>query len=303
MRRIIYLFIYFCCLWIFVVAKRCGPSKETVFHFPSHSSSETVLHLPSRSSDALSGSKFVELISKLSLQEREEIIYSEITQGNIPNFLRKLVPITIKEEVNGKIYTITYYVTSDYMALGSDEDYFLNPMTPILAQQIADFLYCCLPTRKMVNEIWKASEVKLQPYPISPSPDMITIPVFAKHNEAVWGQRSVFLDEYPLGALVSGDKKDVVLSNLIFGHQDRVVIYGWHYLNGKAIQPLYSGHFNFYADYSHGVRLVLLNCIINGLKCKITDILSDPELYVLFSDEACPMQMTYYLADKSAYPY
>jgi len=35
-----------------------------------------------------------------------------------------------------------------------------------------------------------------------------------------------------------------------------VAIYGWHKLDGKPIQPLYTGHVDWYVDYSHGIRLV-----------------------------------------------
>jgi len=51
------------------------------------------------------------------------------------------------------------------------------------------------------------------------------------------------LATHPLGELVGGDKKDVVISNIIYGYPapGRVVIYGWHYLSGTPIQPLYNG--------------------------------------------------------------
>ena len=31
-----------------------------------------------------------------------------------------------------------YHVTPDYLAIGSDQDYFLCPMTPLLGQRISD---------------------------------------------------------------------------------------------------------------------------------------------------------------------
>jgi len=52
-----------------------------------------------------------------------------------------------------------YYVLPDYLAVGSDQNYFLCPMTPILAQRIADYAECTLPTRKMVNEIYFQAKV------------------------------------------------------------------------------------------------------------------------------------------------
>src|SRR5690606_12832451 len=104
--------------------------------------------------------------------------------------------------------TATYHVTPDYLAVGSDTDYFLTPMTPLLAQRLADRLGATLPTRKMVNQIWTNAAVKLSPSPIPPSDEMITVPVFAQHNAMVRTQRDATTNTHPLGALVAGTKKD-----------------------------------------------------------------------------------------------
>ncbi len=60
----------------------------------------------------------------------------------------------------------------------------------------------------------------------------------------------------PLGELISGHKKDLVLSNRLRQLPDRVAIYGWHRAPGDPIQPLSTVHGARYVDYSHGVRLV-----------------------------------------------
>src|SRR5262249_49958249 len=157
---------------------------------------------------------------------------------------------------NSVNHSISYYVTPDYMAIGTDTDYFLEPMTPLLAQRVADALNCTLPTRKMVNDIWKKAPCHLAPSPISPSPEMVTVPIFDQHNTTVKGQRFGVTNTYPLGTLTGGDKKDVVIAtkiytNLTAGVPKPVCIYGWHQTDGSAIQPLYNGHEETYADYSH----------------------------------------------------
>jgi len=44
------------------------------------------------------------------------------------------------------------------------------------------------------------------------------------------------MDAHPLGELVGGDKKDLIISNGIYNPKfNRVVIYGWHQKNGKPI--------------------------------------------------------------------
>jgi len=263
---------------------------------------DTFLVLPERTGSALNGGELIEALNPLGLREREERILTEILSGNLPDIIRQLVPVSAMKTIGDSTYNITYYVTVEYMLVGSDSDYFLIPMTPILAQELADSLGLSLITRKMVNDIWYAADICLAPSPIPPSSAMVTVPVFADHNLIVGTQRTAVIVSYPLGALVAGYKKDVILSNRIKTNQDKVVIYGWHQLNGQPIQPLYSGHANWYADYSHGLRLVHSECVVNGIKQNISDILSDPELYRLLSDEDGPMSMTRYPIDKSSYP-
>ena len=112
----------------------------------------------------------------------------------------------------GTTNSATFYATPDYLAVGSDEDYFLIPISPNTAQRIADALGCSLPTPKMVDEIYAAAEVKLAPAPIPPTPAMTTVPVFSNHNAIVRAQRAEQLQAHPLGALVAGHQKDVVIS-------------------------------------------------------------------------------------------
>jgi hypothetical protein len=210
--------------------------------------------------------------------------------GNVPDFMRNLAPITASASIGGTPYSVTYYVTPDYLAVGSEEKYFLTPMTPLLAQRLADALQCTLPTRKMVNDIYAAAPLKLAPVPIAPSAEMITAPVFAQHDSIVWAQRSPQLGPFPLGTLVGGTKKDVVISNKIrndlkTGVPKPVVIFGWHQLNGVPIQPLYNGHGETYADYSHGIRLVQEAVQLNGSPTTVSAILKDASLSSILSDE------------------
>jgi hypothetical protein len=223
----------------------------------------------------------------MTLSDREDNIYNQAALGNIPQFYRNLKPVTITENMGGQDHTATYYVIPDYLALGSDADSFLTPMTPILAQQIANLAGCSLPTRKMVNAIWSQADMKLAPAPIAPSAEMITVPVFDQHNTMVWNQREPNLTLYPLGSLVGGDKKDVVITPLIHScpAPPRVAIYGWHQLNGSPIQPLSLVHEETYADYSHGIRLVSNAMVVDGLSKTVQEVLNDANLAGLLSDE------------------
>ncbi len=247
------------------------------------------LALRKRSSDALSGSEFVKILSDstLSLAEREKIIFNEVKSGNIPSFLRHLTEIRDTISILGKIHNIRYFVLPDFIAIGSNEDYFYCPMRPQLAQKIADMLKCSLPTRKISDNIFKQAVVKLIPQPILPSRAMITVPVFEKHNRMVNVQRENSLQNFPLGSLVAGNKKDVVISNKIYtiDMKSRVVIYGWHKPDGKAIQPLYNGHTSDHVDYSHGIRLIQNKLWVNGKRSNLKNILQSEDLHPLLSDE------------------
>lgn len=210
--------------------------------------------------------------------------------GNVPDFMRNLVAVTSSGTVSGAFRSVRYYVTPDYLAVGSNDDYFLTPMTPLLAQRLADALHCTLPTSKMVNDIFSAAPLKLAPVPIPPSAEMITVPVFARHDSMIWAQREPQLVSYPLGSLVGGTKKDVVISNRIrndlkAGVPRPVVIYGWHQLSGIPIQPLYNGHGETYADYSHGIRLIQEAVDLDGSPTTVSATLMDPELSAILSDE------------------
>ena len=255
-----------------------------------HTSIAQTLQLPPRSTDAPTRDRVIQSISALSRESREDSLFRQIMCGNVPDFMRILAPITSSASIGETLYSVTYYVTPDYLAVGSEEKYFLIPMTPLLAQRLADAVHCTLPTRKMANDIYAAAPLKLAPAPSAPSAGMIAVPVFALHDSIVWAQRSPQLGPFPPGTLVGGTKKDVVISNKIrndlkTGVPKPVVIYGWHQLNGVPIQPLYNGHGETYADYSHGIRLVQEAVLLNGSPTTVSAILKDTSLSAILSDE------------------
>jgi hypothetical protein len=245
------------------------------------------LDLPPRSASAPKGSEFARSIATLPLGEREAKIRVEVLAGNVPPFLRVLVPVTVAaagEEA-------TFHVAPDYLAVGSDEDYVLMPLSPLTAQDIADRLGCTLPTPKMVDDIYAAAAVKLAPAPIAPSPAMTTVPVFLQHNQMVRTQREPL--GMPLGRLTAGHKKDVVIARPVFESPGKVGIYGWHRPDGTPIQPLYTGHTVAHVDYSHGIRLVLRKMTVGGAPRTVDEVLADPRLAPLLSKEGVLRQTRY----------
>ena len=116
-----------------------------------------------------------------------------------------------------------------------------------------------------------------------PGPQMRSTACYVEHNRKINRQRLAL--GCPLDALVSGHKKDVVLTNRLARNREKVAIYGWHNLSGTPIQRLTTIHGIGYADYSHGIRLVSRIALLDGKPIPVDEILQDPKLANLLSDE------------------
>ncbi|HWQ90241.1 MAG TPA: hypothetical protein VN673_01125 [Clostridia bacterium] len=253
------------------------------------SATGTELRLPPRPPRAATGTEFIAKAASLLFAEREEAILKEITSGNVPGFLRTLVPVT----VSSSNASVTFLTTPDYLAVGSDDDYLLVPISPMTAQKVADVTGCSLPTRKMVDSIYAAADLKLAPFPMKPGPEMVTISAFSNHNAQVKAQRKLTERQHPMGTLTAGHKKDIVLTPKLETTLDKVAIYGWHQTNGTLIQPLYLGHTARWVDYSHGVRLVQQELILDGRQECVSNVLANPDTCASLSDEGSLRQGRY----------
>jgi hypothetical protein len=236
--------------------------------------------LPARTDTAETGSEFYQNVFAISRLQREELAKKEILEGNIPLFLRSFVQITTSIiTAEGKTINAVYLVLPDYLSIGSEEDFARVPLTPMTAQAIADSLHCFLPTRKMVDDIYKAATVRLEPIPMYALRDSAV--TMYHHNLIIEGQRRL------RKGLIAGIKKDVVITGKIprDPKPGRVAIYGWHKTDGKPIQPLYTGHVNWYVDYSHGIRLVYRTIYVDKKPIDYIDVLKDKTLKTLLCDE------------------
>ncbi|MDQ6770109.1 MAG: hypothetical protein M3Z54_08990 [Gemmatimonadota bacterium] len=243
-------------------------------------SSAKHLSLPPRPDNSDTGSTFYERVSAVDRIQREELAKKEILSGNIPPFLRSFTEISTSiVTADGKTIKAVYFVLPDYLSIGSQEDFARIPLTPMTAQLIADSLHCFLPTRKMVDDIYRAATVKLAPVPMYAIRDSAV--TMYHHNLIVEGQRRL------RKGLIAGIKKDVVITGKIprDSSPNRVAIYGWHNLDGRPIQPLYTGHVDWYVDYSHGIRLVYRTIYVDRRPVDYIDVLKDETLRKLLCDE------------------
>ncbi len=237
---------------------------------------------------AETGTDFSRRVAGLSREEREAEVVAAVRKGDMPGWWKTFVEV--------KLGDATIAVAPDYLCVGTDEDYWLAPLTPAVAQVLADELGCVLPTRKMVDAIWGAAAVKLEPRPIPPSAAMTTAAVFTAHNATVRAQRAERAEA--TGALVAGHKKDVVVTARLVASPGKVAIYGWHRAVGAAIQPLYLGHTAAWVDYSHGVRFVRKEMTVAGEATTVAAVLADAKKSVLLSDEG-PVAVARYATERS----
>ena len=230
---------------------------------------------------SMTGNEFYHEAFAMKWEARDSFALKEVLAGDVPSFLKKFVPVNvlITDSTTGKIIHATYYVAPDYLSIGTDNDWARINITPYAAQKIADSFHCFLPTRKMVDDIYKAAKVKLEPVPLYAFRD--STPIMWHHHLIIEGQRR------GRKGLIAGIQKDVVISGKITRDPkpDRVAIYGWHKLDGKPIQPLYTGHIFWWVDYSQAIRLVYRKIKIGKQWMDYIDVLKDPVLQKLLCDE------------------
>lgn len=246
-------------------------------------SSTRTMHWPgyTGNTERQTGTSFYQTVAAAKWKERDSLAKIEILSGNIPSFLRKFerIQVAVTDSNTGKTISAYYFVSPDYLSLGTDDDWARIPLTPMAAQVIADRFHCFLPTRKMVNDIYAQARVKLAPVPMYAFRDSSV--TMWQHHLIIEGQRK------GRKGLIAGIKKDVVLSGKISrdAKPDREAIYGWHKPDGKPIQPLYTGHINWWVDYSHGIRLVYRTIWVNGKPMDYTEVMKDSRLQKLLCDE------------------
>lgn len=247
-----------------------------------------VLPLPERPADAETGSHFLERAEGLGRGAFDDLVFAAVEKGNVPTYQRKLFPVTASD---GAGRSATVHVTCDYLAIGSDEDFIRMPMTSAAAQRIAELTGTMLPTKKLVDDIYRQAAAKLPPSYIDGGPTDDWITDFLVHHDKLEKRRKAL--GFPLGVLTAGNKKDIILCNRLVKSPDHVAIYGWHKNDDEVIQPLSTLHSCRYADYSHGVRLVDQRVLVDGTEHQLEDMLRDADLAALVSDEG-PLEVVAY---------
>lgn len=241
-------------------------------------------NIPPRSVNARGASAFLDAVEGVSEPERDQAIRLELLSGNLPDFLRNMQPVSLKGLLpSGHLVRLTLCVMSDYLSIGSGEDFVLMPMGLNTALAVATQFGLTLPTRSMVDLIYRRSAIHMTPQPMPAGDTMRSTDYYRKHNALVGQQRALIGASTDI--LTAGHKKDLVLSQRLWKQPGRVAIYGWHRNAGAPIQPLSTVHGARYADYSHGVRLIGTVVFVDGAPRSLFDVLADRHLAPLLSDE------------------
>lgn len=106
---------------------------------------------------------------------------------------------------------------------------------------------CELPSRELVDAVFAAADLRVEPLPRhhdgTPA-TMASAEVYADQARRIEAQ----IAGRPYRLLV-GTHKDVIL------YHGKPALYGWHRPSGAVIQPVFAGHGGWHKDYSQGLRL------------------------------------------------
>lgn len=107
-----------------------------------------------------------------------------------------------------------------------------------------------LPSPAMIDAIWQSADLKIAPHPRS----------FKRWTAAEMNDPNAIRDQLAhIEAQIAGREFVLLVGafkDVVRGPDGRVGLYGWHQLNGKPIQPYFTGHGMDWIDYSQGLRLV-----------------------------------------------
>lgn len=238
--------------------------------------------IPDRIAGSMTGTQFAASIMDMPLgPERELAIFQQLSMGNVPSFMRTSSIVRLE----GAARVIEVEVLPDVLCVGTDSDFVRVPLNPKTAQKVANAFDGVLITPTLSSAIWLQASVRIDPMHVTmpPGNEMTSTKWFLLQNDKIEKERA------GRGGLIAGHKKDVVLANALSKQtppDSHVAIYGWHMPNGVPIQGLNpTSHAIWYADYSHGIRLISEDLTVNGDIVSFYEAVGDPTLAPLLNTE------------------
>ncbi|HYX37539.1 MAG TPA: hypothetical protein VE954_30930 [Oligoflexus sp.] len=239
---------------------------------------ERVLRMPT-ADDSFDLSQFIKQLAAIDEARRQEWIHEALQAGYVPSFLRQLKRVHSRHAG----HELSFWVLPDYLSVGDNDSYLHVPMNGRDALSLAVGWNMYLPTKKMVDLIYKQAGVLLPSVPLDINHIKDPLKLWLEHEDRM----DQDLQKYAIrsGWLQAGHMKDVVMSPRLLGRPERGAIYGWQGTDGQLLQNLATSIKADYADYSMGVRLVAPYCLVDGQWMPLADVLRNPELAPLLSDE------------------
>lgn len=229
-------------------------------------------------------------IKSLTGSKREQKILSALTNPyNLGLRNTRTVVVAIdRNDADGNPHSLEIETSPDYLGLDTPEGFVRLPMWPQTVLRVLEVLGWELPTPKIVNDIFYAGSVRLEPSALSTG-FLVNNLMTRQGTRAYWEHSSRLNAQSGASEteLRVGCKKDVVVCHGLTTrlYNGNVGIYGWHRPNGEIIQGLnYKSHVNTYVDYSHGIRPIK-HIRVDGRPTKVSELVNDPILHVLVSKD------------------
>lgn len=205
-------------------------------------------------------------------------------------------------------HTIQFAVATDALMIGNSDPIRLNATHPT-AQKLADLFGAMLPTTRMADAAYQAGH-QIAPQPGSSDSHMSDTSRMIEHSDRV--SRARALTGAADGELIGDNgkhwvnteqllKPDGSMANMRDGNGNSVpgtiaaANFGWHTSpamtnsispgGAPVIQSIGLRHNDGHTDYSQVVQLYGTTLSIDGNPMKIEDIMQDPDLAYLVSDE------------------
>ena len=258
----------------------------------------------------MTGSEFARLYGNKPYSVWEAAALAAARNGDMTP--RTWVPITVQDGDN----KATLLVSNDYFGIGPVSDSLRLPLTPSIGQGILNLEGALYPTPLLDYRIWQQSPLKLSRTSIAALDKRGNLGA----NMGQYVEHSALADRQIAGIfaatpnvqrrgdeLVSGHKKDIVVSNLLL--PKKVVIHGWYAPppapdvyddkspwespNRQPQQVHSNAHGDFYVDYSHGIRAVHPMATVNGQVMRTEDLYRHPVLSRMVSLEG-PLKVVRY---------
>lgn len=235
-------------------------------------------------------SELVEELPSSLGSAREKMLYELYAAGQFPTWLRRWVEVTVEYDgMRGSIY-----VMPDFLCIGTDDEYCYTPMGAIGAEKVLSLFGAVLPTPKIVDLLYKRTCFPQLAQPWGPPYDGSMLKTSRWMMQTRKVKSAMEASGAKPGDLVEGHFKNVTTSPLVPCNKGEVLsFYGWYMAGGIPIQRDSGAHGAGYCDYSHGIRGVLQDVVVEGVMMSLAEACADEELAPMFSWDGAFAPYTY----------